>query len=159
MFHIRQKNSYYLECTVNVAGLIKCFNYPTGSPIVILKGIRYINFVSKTLGFHQKVVAVWADFVQVRNVTAICWKPCCNTQTAHLWSQQIWKKLQNCEDAHHVLTCPWTAFSVVQLAALSRLQGPEPRAGHSAPSFLKLQPPMRKAFFFLLKDNWFTMLC
>ena len=147
MFHIRQKNSYHSECTVNVARLIKCFSYPTSSPIVILKGIRYINFVSKTLGLHQKVVAVWADFVPVRNVTTICWEPRCNTQTAHLWSQHIWKKLQNCEDAHHMKTCLWTPFSVVQLAALSRLRCPEPWAGHSAPSFLKLQPPMRKAPF------------
>ena len=158
MFHIRQENSYYLECTVNVARLIKCFNYPTGSPIVILKGIRYINFVSKTLGFHQKVVAAWADFVQVRNVTAICWKPCCNTQTAHLWSQQIWKKLQNREDAYHVQTCPgWPLVC----AAGCFIQASRSRtvSGTLSSILLETSASNEEGFFFLLKYNWFTMLC
>ena len=135
MFHIRQKNSYCSECTLNVARLLNCFNYPTGSPIVVLRGISYINFVSKTLGLPQKVVAVWTDFVQARNVTATCWKPCCNTQTAHLWGQQKWKKLQNYEDISRMKTCPGVPFSVAPLAALSRLRG------QNCEQDIRLHPP------------------
>lgn len=95
VFYVRQKKSCYLECVfmLDIARLIKCFHYQTGSPFVTLAGGDSITFAVKTLCCLQNIVAIGTGGgVRTRNVPAICCKPCCHPQSAYLWSQQRMKK-------------------------------------------------------------------